>query len=91
MILPRNSRQEFYAVHKNERRNMMDIALPLLTFSGLRVETVVALGIIVFGNVLPLGLIAWLFWYAARRYEVIGSVAPRPIVSQRVKRLRQAA
>ena len=69
----------------------MESALPLLTFSGLRVETVVALGIVVFGNVLPLGLIAWLFWYTARRYEVISSVAPRPIVSQRVKKLRQAA
>jgi hypothetical protein len=69
----------------------MDSALPLLTFSGLRVETVVALGIVVFGNVLPLGLIAWMFWYAARRYEVMSSVTPRPILSQRAKKLRQAA
>ncbi|MEP6600490.1 MAG: hypothetical protein ABJB49_01615 [Nitrospirota bacterium] len=69
----------------------MESALPLLTFSALRVETIVALGIIVLGNVLPLGLIAWMFWYAARRYEVISSVAPRPILSQRAKKLRQAA
>ena len=69
----------------------MEGALPLLTFSGLPVETVVALGIIVFGNVLPLGLIAWMFWYAARRYEVMSSIAPRPILSQRAKKLGQAA
>ena len=69
----------------------MDIALPLLTLSGLQVETVAALGIVVFGNVLPLGLIAWMFWYAERRHEVVSPVSPRPIVSQRVKRLRQAA
>ncbi len=72
----------------------MESALPLLTISGLQVETVAALGIVVFGNVLPLGLIAWMFWYAARRHEVLSSVAPRPILSQRVKnvkKLRQAA
>jgi hypothetical protein len=69
----------------------MESALPLLTLSGLRVETVAALGIVVFGNLLPLGLIAWMFWYAARRHEVLSSVAPRPILSQRVKKLRQAA
>jgi hypothetical protein len=67
----------------------MESALPLFTFSGLRVETVAALGIVVFGNLLPLGLIAWMFWYAARRHEVLSS--PRPILSQRVKKLRQAA
>jgi hypothetical protein len=69
----------------------MESALPLLTFSELQVETVAALGIVVFGNVLPLGLIAWMFWYTERRHEVLGSVSPRPILSQRVKKLRQAA
>jgi len=69
----------------------MESALPLLTLSGLQVETVAALGIVVFGNVLPLGLIAWMFWYVARRYEVLSPVSPRPILSQRVKKLRQAA
>ena len=69
----------------------MESALTLLTFSGSGVETVVALGIVVFGNVLPLGLIAWMFWYAARRREVLNSVSPQPILSQRVKKLRQAA
>ena len=68
----------------------MESAVSLLTLSGLQVETVAALGIVVFGNVLPLGLIAWMFWYAARRYEV-SPVSPRPILSQRVKKLRQAA
>jgi len=65
----------------------MESALPLLT----RVETVVVLGIVVFGNLLPLGLIAWMFWYVARRHEVWSSVSPRPILSQRVKKLRHAA
>jgi hypothetical protein len=69
----------------------METALPLLTFSGLRVEAVVVLGIIVFGNLLPLGLIAWMFWYAARRHEVWSFVSPRPILSQGVKKLRHAA
>ena len=69
----------------------MESALPLLTFSGLGVETVVALGIVVFGNLLPLGLIAWMFWYAARRYELMSSVARRPMLSQRAKRMRHAA
>ena len=69
----------------------MESALPLLTLSGLQVETAAALGIIVFGNLVPLGLIAWMFWYAARRYEVMSSLAPRPMLSQRAKKLRQAA
>ncbi len=69
----------------------MESALPLLTISGLQVETVAALGIVVFGNVLPLGLIAWMFWYAERRNEVLSPVSPRPILSERVKKLRQAA
>jgi hypothetical protein len=69
----------------------MESALPLLTLSGLQVETAAALGIIVFGNVVPLGLIAWMFWYAERRYEVLSTVSPRPILSQRTKKLRQAA
>ena len=69
----------------------MESALPLLTLSGLQVETVAAVGIVVFGNVLPLGLIAWMFWYAARRREVLSPVSPQPILSQRVKKLRQAA
>ena len=69
----------------------MESALPLLTLSGLQVETAAALGIIVFGNLVPLGLIAWMFWYASRRHEVLSSVAPRPILSQRTKKLRQAA
>jgi hypothetical protein len=69
----------------------METALPLLAFSGLRVEAVVVLGIIIFGNLLPLGLIAWMIWYAARRHEVWSSVSPRPILSQGVKNLRHAA
>ena len=69
----------------------MESALPLLTISGLQVETVAALGIVVFGNVLPLGLIAWMFWYAERRNVVLSPVSPRPILSERVKKLRQAA
>ena len=69
----------------------MDSALPLFTFSSLRVETVVALGIVVFGNLLPLGIIAWMFWYASRRHKVLSSAAPWPILSQRAKKLRQAA
>ena len=69
----------------------MESALILSTFSGLPIETVAALGIVVFGNLLPLGLITWMFWYAARRHEGLSSVAPRPILSQRVKKLRQAA
>jgi hypothetical protein len=69
----------------------MESALPLLTLSGLQVETVAALGIVVFGNVLPLGLITWMFWYAARRHEVLSPVSPRPVLSQGVKKLRHAA
>jgi hypothetical protein len=69
----------------------MESALPLLTFSGLEVETVAVLGIVVFGNMLPLGLIAWMFWYAARRPEVLSPVSPRPVLSQGVKKLRHAA
>ena len=69
----------------------MESALLLSTFSGLPIETVAALGIVVFGNLLPLGLIACMFWYAARRHEVLSSVNPRPILLQRVKKLRQAA
>ena len=69
----------------------MESALPLLTLSGLQVEAVVVLSIVVFGNVLPLGLIAWMFWYAARRHEVWSPVSPRPILSQGVKKLRHAA
>ena len=69
----------------------MESAVSLLTLSGLPAETVAALGIVVFGNVLPLGLIAWMFWYAEQRHEVVSPVSPRPILSQRVKKLRQAA
>ena len=69
----------------------MESALPFLTFSGLRVETVVAVGIVVFGNLVPLGLIAWMFWYATRRHEVLSSVSTQPILSQRVKKMRRAA
>ena len=66
----------------------MESALSLLILSGLQVETVAALSIVVFGNVLPLGLIAWMFWYAARRPEVL---SPRPVQSRGVKKLRHAA
>ena len=68
----------------------MESIVPFVTLSDLPVEIVAVWSIVVFGNILPLGLIVWMFWYATR-HEISSCDSPPPILSRRAKSLRQAA
>jgi len=69
----------------------MDAVLPLLDILTLPVYAVAILAVIILGNIVPLGMILALFWYASRRITPPWPVSPDGMLAHRVKDPSRAA
>jgi len=69
---------------------MIEDGLMLVNLPGMSMHTLATLAIVLFGNILPAGVILTLWWYSVRHEHATSTDPLRPITA-RVKAYRHAA